>query len=268
MQTQSIHKQIKEVLEVLQRQHQAMENQDGAIPHAEMEEFLAMIRQAYELALMFNHRNALRTMEELEAVVARRFATSEPARIHSAPVKSIVPQAVANTEENKPNVPVAETPAKPIPAPVPEMKVAEEIPVKKEQPATNTIAFSRKNISDLHEKFEDKPTLGDRFEDHETLGERIATKQSSHRIAEKLQKGPVKDLKAAIGLNEKFLFINQLFAGDHSLYNQSIEALNSCANHDVAVEYIRINLQTKYNWNLEDSPASLLLDLVHRKYKG
>ena len=45
----------------------------------------------------------------------------------------------------------------------------------------------------------------------ETLGEKMMGEDRS--LAAKLQQNPVQDLKAAIGINDKFLFVNELFGG-------------------------------------------------------
>ena len=57
---------------------------------------------------------------------------------------------------------------------------------------------------DLNEKFEEQPTLADRFEeDHHRLNASLL--RIPPRASEKMQRKPIRDLKAAIGINERFL---------------------------------------------------------------
>ena len=46
-------------------------------------------------------------------------------------------------------------------------------------------------------------------------------------VADKLSRQPIKDLKSAIGLNQKFLFMNDLFEGENELFNNAINKINS-----------------------------------------
>ncbi|MBK8364234.1 MAG: hypothetical protein IPL24_11310 [Bacteroidetes bacterium] len=125
----------------------------------------------------------------------------------------------------------------------------------------------KKSNSDLHEMFASSPSIAHKFEDHETLADRIAMNQSSHSVSDHLHKVPVKDLKAAIGLNEKFQFINQLFNGDSQKYNSSVEHLNTCGSSNKAQEFMK-TISLDYNWEKQPSVASLFMDIVERRYLG
>ncbi len=46
-------------------------------------------------------------------------------------------------------------------------------------------------------------------------------------LAARLQRKPVTDIISAIGINDKFLFLNELFGGSMEKYNKSIRSLNS-----------------------------------------
>ena len=57
---------------------------------------------------------------------------------------------------------------------------------------------------------------------------------------------PVTDLRRAIGINDKFLLIRDLFGGDgEAFYEQAIGTLNDCADFDDCMIYIAEN----YAWN-------------------
>ena len=67
---------------------------------------------------------------------------------------------------------------------------------------------------------------------HESIGDRQTSlndklKQAKIELSDALQEVPVKDLKKAIGVNDRFLFINELFRGDEVMYERSIKTINS-----------------------------------------
>lgn len=112
----------------------------------------------------------------------------------------------------------------------------------------------------VHEKlaanFQNTPSLNDKFSGNNS---------GKITLAEKLQKKPIADLKAAIGLNQKFLFMNDLFEGENSKYNQAIDKLNSFSNIDDAKNYL-LSLGNEYNWDLYSESVQALTDLVERRY--
>ncbi len=93
-------------------------------------------------------------------------------------------------------------------------------------------------------------------------------KVEENSFVEKLQKKRIADLKAAIGINEKFLFINELFEGNLALYNEGIEKLNSCTNINDAKGYVDGELRTKFNWTNSPKADKMLMELIERRFIG
>ncbi len=80
-----------------------------------------------------------------------------------------------------------------------------------------------------------------------------------------IQKPPVTDIKAAIGINDKFQFMNELFQGSVQEYEIAVQQLNTAGSLESAMDYIA-NIQQLYNWDLEHDSVKRLLDLVDRRY--
>lgn len=70
-------------------------------------------------------------------------------------------------------------------------------------------------------------------------------------------------LRGAIGLNDKFLLIRDLFGGDNSAYEAAIDGLDGCENLDDAMLYIFDNIE----WNGESDGAQLLTELLSRRFQ-
>lgn len=101
---------------------------------------------------------------------------------------------------------------------------------------------------------------------NKSIFEKIADEKSvDNSLASKLSKTKIKDLVSSIGLNEKFLFINELFDGNSALYNQEIQVLNTQNNSTDALQYFQ-QLQQKFNWEKESKVYEKLKDLVERRY--
>ena len=98
----------------------------------------------------------------------------------------------------------------------------------------------------------------------ETLGDRMM--QEDNSLAAKLQQNPVRDLKAAIGINDKFLFVNELFAGSMEKYNKSIENLNDLKTLNGAMIYLN-ELKIELQWNSSNEAYQKLKELVSRRFE-
>ena len=99
---------------------------------------------------------------------------------------------------------------------------------------------------------------------HETLGEKMI--QNDHSLAAKLQQNPIPDLKSVIGINDKFLFVNELFGGSMEKYNKSIENLNDLKTLNGAMIYLN-ELKIELQWNSSNEAYNKLTELVRRKFE-
>lgn len=88
------------------------------------------------------------------------------------------------------------------------------------------------------------------------------------RIAVPLERGatlaagePVDELRGAIGVNDRFLLIRDLFAGDAAAYERAIDRLEEFDDLDDCMIHIAEN----YAWNPNSDGARLLTDLLERK---
>ena len=100
-----------------------------------------------------------------------------------------------------------------------------------------------------------------------STGETLAEKMmgEDHSLAAKLQQNPVQDLKAAIGINDKFLFVNELFGGSMEKYNKSIDNLNDLKTLNGAMIYLN-ELKIELQWNSSNEAYQKLKDLVSHKF--
>ena len=75
---------------------------------------------------------------------------------------------------------------------------------------------------------------------------------------------PVKDLRSAISMNDKILFINTLFNEDPVLYQDVVRRINGMEKFSDAVDYLIPNFQ---NWNLDSDVVYRFMMAVRRRLK-
>lgn len=94
---------------------------------------------------------------------------------------------------------------------------------------------------------------------HETVKARTVIDVST-----KIKASPIPSIQSAINLNDKFVFIRELFKNNNLLYNQTIERLNSAANYNEAISII----EKEFAWDMSDPVVSKLVELVKRKHNA
>lgn len=102
------------------------------------------------------------------------------------------------------------------------------------------------------------------FDDNDSLNDKL--RQSHTELSEHLGDAPIKDLKKAIGINERFIFINELFKGDETMYERSIKTINHFTIYAEAEYFIRRELKLKLVWDENDPLVQQFDQLVRRRF--
>jgi hypothetical protein len=109
-----------------------------------------------------------------------------------------------------------------------------------------------------------KREVNDALNKEESLNDKL--KQGKTELIETLKETPVKDLRKAIGINDRFLFINDLFRGDESMYERSIKTINSFNIHAEAEYWISRELKLKLGWSNDHATVQHFDQLVKRRF--
>ncbi len=76
----------------------------------------------------------------------------------------------------------------------------------------------------------------------------------------------INSLKSGISLNQRFLFINNLFGGNQDNYGRSMETLDACSSLTEAMNYTNHELAVKYQWDSNSAEAEEFYALIERKF--
>ena len=77
---------------------------------------------------------------------------------------------------------------------------------------------------------------------------------------------PIRDLKKAIGVNDRYLFINELFRGDEVMYERSIKTINGFSIYPVAEYWIKRELKLKIGWDDKNEVVKQFDQLIRRRF--
>ncbi|MCL3779631.1 hypothetical protein EMN47_04420 [Prolixibacteraceae bacterium JC049] len=183
------------------------------------------------------------------------------------PVKEEViveaPEEVIDEKEEPPVDPVVEEPVEELPQVVVEERIEEpeldepEEDIKPE-PVFETTVEPVVEMAEEPSVEEEKKAIGENFKAERSLNDIIAEQRNSRndQIA-----GSVSSLRKSIGINDRILFIRELFDGDADRYNSTVEFIDECDKIEQAVAYLKEHFQWKKN-----DVSSSFLQLIKRKF--
>ena len=87
-------------------------------------------------------------------------------------------------------------------------------------------------------------------------------------LADQFGQQSILDLNKEIGINERYLMTENLFAGDSEECSDSIQKLNEFENLIQAKDFLKNELFKKYNWNSKSNHVKRLINLVERRYQN
>jgi hypothetical protein len=102
---------------------------------------------------------------------------------------------------------------------------------------------------------EAKPTINDLLAD-----------RPDATLATKFESEPIADLKAIINLNDKLVFVKDLFNGYSLAYQEAIDTLNKLGSLEEAKNYLNENYAQINDWAAHEATSARFYELVSRRY--
>ena len=116
--------------------------------------------------------------------------------------------------------------------------------------------FEFDNEKLVHEKFKkDEPTLNDKMKD-----------ANSTSLVDKMQKQKIGSISKSISLNQRFVFIKELFEGNLDNYETALNSLDALTNWQDANQFIEEKLAQKHNWDISKDSVAEFTRIVERRF--
>lgn len=91
-------------------------------------------------------------------------------------------------------------------------------------------------------------------------------KPNNIALSDTFHKESITDLNEAIVLNDRYVFINELFRGDEVMYERSLKTINGFTTLLEAQSWIQRELKVKLGWNESSSSVTQFDQLVNRRF--
>jgi hypothetical protein len=202
---------------------------------------------------------------------ALRTSFNEAGKEKEVFVLDTVVEAAEETEETK--APVIDTKEYALHKPVLQAGIYEETkPVRREEP--KPVYTAQQLFNSAFDTVAEAPTLtqyAERKEVHDVIGEKKESvndrlKEEKTEVAHRLKETPIKDLRKAIGINDRFVFVKELFRGDEAAYERSIKTINGFNIYSEAEYWMARELRLKLAWPDENETVQHFYQLVRRRF--
>jgi len=256
-----IKEELQWLLEAINEQFEAIKEYDDKIPKIEFDIMMENVRKLYENMYILQRLNdPVSAMEKrqkqkepdpdpvplVRPVVKEEEMPSEPA-IPEITVR--IENSVTEPPEPQPGLSQEDPPQ----AEIIKGIIPEKMSVKAESPRSS---FSRKisKPDDMDLFAEEEPTFSIKLKEarEKALGPKPESAASGH-------------LKTMISINEKFMFINELFEGNLREYNETIETLNGFNEAAAALDFLDLT-RKKNLWDSGSNAFKKLHELVERRF--
>lgn len=174
----------------------------------------------------------------------------------SAPVQPTAPaQPAAYVQPAAPVQPPAPAPHPPAPEP-PAFNPIKDVPTLSHQlPQEARNSEGKKDLNDI---------IGG--QGAPSLNERLKGNGQQREISSVLTETPIRDLRKAIGINDRYVFISELFRGDETMYERSIKTINNFSIYQEAYYWMERELKLKLAWDTDRKSTQLFYQLVRRRF--
>ena len=210
-----------------------------------------------------------RPVEPVEQPVAKQPAAEQKPAAKTEQAAPVARKEAPQTEHTAP-APRKEVIAHDEQDEIPYKSLIKDKPVARETPPERKHMIPEFSFNPLIEI----PTLAQQQsiqEINEMIGIRDASlndklKDNKTEIGEILKDHPIRDLKKAIGVNDRYVFINELFRGDEVMYDRSLKTINSFRIFAEAEYWIERELKVKLGWEEHKETTRHFYQLVRRRF--
>jgi len=247
-----IRKEIKELAEIILEQSQKLLDYPQGGPQIEVDIIKENIRKLYE------HMDSLVNANWQSGATARKKTIEEST---DSQVEELLDIAAAQIEDNQEQI-------------TQQIQEQDEVIEEQNEVEEEEIEISPEIVEDTKETTSDEihfeeTSVAKEEKPESKLEDTVATNSVSENettnLGDHLQQKPISSLKSAIGINDKFQFINELFDGSMKVYNQAIDQLEQSNDKNEAFSLFN-KIASERKWDEENPVYTQLFDYVNRRF--
>ena len=204
------------------------------------------VRQNADVAQMQLTLQLLQSeLNQLQKTSVRTLGTSKVSVVLPTPV-AIAPVSIAKKEVEE------------------EQEVISVPKIKSKPKSQLDLHFDPMNEIPTFSQYKIGKEVNEAVEQQESFNDRL--KENRTELMHSLKDAPIRDLRKGIGINDRFVFISELFRGDEPMYERSIKTINSFNIYPEAEYWMNRELKIKLGWDDTKEIVKHFYHLVKRRF--
>jgi hypothetical protein len=118
----------------------------------------------------------------------------------------------------------------------------------------NNINIANRDVP-LHQLYHANQTLNDK------VGENVA-----ENFLQRQLKLKITNIRNSISLNQKFIFVGELFGGDANVFQRAIDEVEACPDAAEATLLLKTKYAGRFEWDFASEPVNDFLEIVERRF--
>lgn len=111
-------------------------------------------------------------------------------------------------------------------------------------------------------------TINETFsEETPTINEKFESESQPSSIAEVHETEKISEIQKSISVNQRYMFLNDLFGGDGEVYETALIQVENCASFDDSVELLVQNYSKKFEWDMNSDEVKELLKVIFKRFR-
>ncbi len=118
----------------------------------------------------------------------------------------------------------------------------------------------------LNSEEEKQRTVNEKFSaDSKTLLDEISGNDKTS-LAQIHQNKKIQSIKKHISINQRFMFVNELFGGNTDLFNATIDNLENMSSYEDAIDFLVKNHARENEWVMESEEVIEFLEVLEKRF--
>ncbi len=127
-----------------------------------------------------------------------------------------------------------------------------------------TLFYLSEEEESYHDSEHEEENPAEHEEEYQNLNDSL--QEEVETLADLHEKQGIEGIKKSITINQRFMFVNELFEGDSDEFESVVNYLDNCANKEEALDFINMNYVQGKGWDNESEEFEEFIHIVHKRF--
>ena len=148
----------------------------------------------------------------------------------------------------------------------PELEIAAPEIYEEVKEVVMEIVVTEPDKVEIVEEIKSAPIQETVVEEKHSLNELLKPQNKKMTVLEHANQNKVVDIKSLITINQRFMFVNELFKGESKVFQETLEKVQVCGSYNEAINMLLDNYANRYDWDTDKEEVAEFFDLISRTF--